>query len=79
MLVSAMIQKNKDEMMKKRPVDVSTQGKFPVSAQGTLTLEHVSTQGTLAYEHVSTQGTLACEHVSTQGTLACKHAIHVGM
>ena len=52
---------------------VSTQGKLPVRAQGTLALEHVSTQGTLALEHISMQGTLAREHVSMQGTLAREH------
>ena len=48
---------------------MSTQGKLPVSAQGTLVLEHITTQGTLAREHVSTQDTLPREHVfSTGGT-----------
>ena len=48
---------------------MSTQGKLPVSAQGTLVLEHLNTQGTLARERVSTQDTLAREHVfSTGGT-----------
>ena len=44
---------------------MSTQGKLPVSVQGTLAPEHVSTQGTLAREHVSTQDTLTREHLST--------------
>ena len=64
--------KKKDEMMKKKTcwyfLYVSTQGKLPLSAQGTFALEHVSTQNALAHEHVSTQDTLARGHVfSTRG------------